>query len=148
MWKNSGADKKSSAIQLEEDYTFLAKGGTLEGTANLKGVVRIDGNFQGIIYTSDTLIVGENAVIRGTVKAREIICSGKLQAELIVETKIHLLKPAVLLGKISTPALIMEEGAFFQGTCDMGLNPVEDKVHEPLPETEPTLVSLPEPVVA
>ena len=136
MWKKALPTLEESPIHQEADYTFLAKGVKIEGTANLKGVVRIDGDYQGAIYTNDTLIIGEHAMIRGSITANEIICSGKLEATLVAKTKIQLLSPAVIIGKVATPALIMEEGAVFQGSCDMGLNPAGEKVTEILPETE------------
>ena len=147
MWKKALPTLEASPIHQESDYTFLAKGVKIQGTANLEGVVRIDGDYQGAIHTNDTLIIGEHAVIRGSITANEIICSGKLEATLVAKTKIQLLSPAVLIGKISTPALIMEPGAMFQGSCDMGLNPVGGKVTERLPETERVLEVLPQPAV-
>ncbi len=121
MWKRSRAVVGSESLELKGEYTFVARGAKIQGHANLKGVVRIDGEFQGNIYSHDTLIVGEHGVVRGTITAEEIICSGKIQATLMVKRKVQLLTPAVLIGEVSTPVFIMEPGALFQGWCDMGL---------------------------
>lgn len=122
MWKKTLQATGSEYLNPNGDYTFLAKGVEIEGSAKLEGVVRIDGGFKGAINTNDTLIIGEHAVIRGSITANEIICSGRVEANLVAKKRIHLLAPGVLIGDITTPAFSMEDGAFFQGKCDMGLS--------------------------
>ncbi len=124
MWKTKQKlqPNASEALKGEDGYTFLAKGVVIEGIAKLEGIVRIDGHFNGAINTNDTLIIGEQAVIRGSITADEIICSGKIEANLTAIKRIHLLKPAVVIGDISTPCFTMEDGVLFQGQCDMGMS--------------------------
>ena len=122
MWRKKLQTNDPESLKREGDYTFLAKGVEMEGIAKLEGVVRIDGHFNGAINTDDTLIIGENAVIRGSISADEIICSGKIEANMTANKRIQLLTPAVLIGDITTPSFSMEDGAFFQGVCDMGLS--------------------------
>ena len=112
----------SGRVQEDGDYMFLSKMVEFQGIATLEGVIRIDGPFNGAIFTNDTLIIGEHAVIRGLITANEIICSGKLEAKLTAKKRIRLLKPAVLLGDITTPSFSMEDGVIFKGMCDMGVN--------------------------
>ncbi len=125
MWNKQPEGKGPESIKTNEGYTFLAKGGAIEGIAKLEGVVRIDGHFSGAINTNDTLIIGHQAVIRGSITADEIICSGRIEANLTAQKSIQLLYPAVLIGDITTPSFSMEKGAFFQGMCDMGESKVE-----------------------
>ena len=56
------------------------------------------------------------------IQKRQIICSGKIEANMTANKRIQLLTPAVLIGDITTPSFSMEDGAFFQGVCDMGLS--------------------------
>jgi cytoskeletal protein CcmA (bactofilin family) len=139
MWRKKLQGNGSETLNTDEGYTFLAKGVVIEGKAKLEGVVRIDGHFNGAINTNDMLIIGEHAVIRGSITANEIICSGKIEANMTAKKRIQLLNPAVLIGDITTPSFSMEEGVFFQGMCDMGMSrkvewfpkesPVTEKVH-------------------
>ncbi len=122
MWLKRQETKGSEHLHTDGDYTFLGQGAEMQGFATLEGVVRIDGHFNGSIHTNDTLIIGEQAVIRGLITADEIICSGKVEANLTAKKRIRLLTPAVLLGDITTPAFSMEDGAFFRGMCDMGVS--------------------------
>ena len=128
MWRKKLQTNGPESLKREGDYTFLSKGVEMEGIAKLEGVVRIDGHFNGAINTNDMLIVGEHAVIRGSITADEIICSGKIEAKLTAKKKIQLLNTAVLIGDIITPSFSMEEGAFFHGMCDMGVSRRVDRV--------------------
>ena len=120
MWKKKLQTNGPEILSTNEGYTFLAKGVKIEGIAKLEGVVRIDGHFNGAINTKDMLIIGEHAVICGSIAADEIICSGKVEAKLTANKKLQLLNTAVLIGDITTPAFSMEDGAFFHGRVDMG----------------------------
>jgi len=122
MWRKKLQANGSETLNADKGYSFLAKGVVIEGIAKLEGVVRIDGHFNGAINTNDMLIIGEHAVIRGTITADEIICSGKIEAKLTAKKRIQLLNPAVLIGDITTPSFSMEEGVVFQGRCDMGMS--------------------------
>jgi cytoskeletal protein CcmA (bactofilin family) len=100
MWRKKLQTNDPESLKREGDYTFLAKGVEMEGIAKLD----------------------EHAVIRGSISADEIICSGKIEANMTANKRIQLLNPAVLIGDITTPSFSMEDGAFFQGVCDMGLS--------------------------
>ncbi len=85
--------------------------------------MRVDGNFEGEIAIDDTLIIGETAVIKGTITGGTIVSSGRIEGVITANKKIQLLKPAVLIGDVHTPTFAMEEGVYFQGECDMGAAP-------------------------
>ena len=133
MWKKRLEANSAETNGAEEGYTFLAKGVAIEGIAQLEGVVRIDGHFNGGINANDILIIGEHAVIRGSISADEIICSGNIQANLTAKKRVKLLNPAVLVGDITTPSFSMEEGVFFQGRCDMGMSGTVEYLTKELP---------------
>jgi cytoskeletal protein CcmA (bactofilin family) len=59
-------------------------------------------------------------VIEGTISAKILLNSGKINGTISAIEKIHILKPGVLVGDIRTPVIAMEEGSHFHGMCDMG----------------------------
>ena len=128
MWGTTDdqKDKKWEAIFEEGAYTFLGKGVDFKGKAKFDGSVRIDGHFDGQIVSQDTLVIGESGVVKGEVSCENIICSGKIEGNIVASQKVQLLKPAVLIGGIRTPSFSMEEGVLFHGTCDMGASGLED----------------------
>ncbi len=120
MWGEK-SNKKKKTIFEEDQYTFIGKDVSFKGKANFKGTVRIDGNFEGEVETESTLIIGEHAVIKGTIAGKVIICGGKVDGNITASQKIELLKPSVLLGDVHSPSFSMEEGVLFHGMCDMGI---------------------------
>ena len=126
MWGDKDEKKKKDIIFEEDHYTFLGKGVDFKGKANFDGTVRIDGHFEGEITTADTLIIGEHAVIKGSIVGAVIVSSGKVQGNIVASKKVQLLKPAVLVGDVQSPSFSMEEGVLFQGVCDMGISQLDD----------------------
>jgi len=125
MWGDK-SDKKKETVFEEEHYTFLGKGVDFKGKAQFDGTVRVDGHFEGEITTSDTLIIGEHAVIKGSITGGVIVSGGKVEGNISASQKVQLLKPAVLIGDVNSPSFSMEEGVVFQGLCNMGISQFDD----------------------
>lgn len=130
MWalkeRNAQADPDS------ENFTLFARDVEFKGIVNFDGTVRVDGRVEGEIHTTGTLIVGENAVIKGVVSAGVLMNSGKINGTITAAEKIHILKPGVLVGDIRTPLIAIEEGSHFHGMCDMGMNHWSDECAVPV----------------
>ena len=127
MWGTSEQnDKKSETLMEEGTYTFLGKGVDFIGKAKFDGSVRIDGRFDGHIMSQDTLVIGEQGIVKGEITCENIICSGKIDGNVVASQKVQLLKPAVLIGGVRTPSFSVEEGVVFHGICDMGINGLDD----------------------
>ncbi len=122
MWGEKEKNKNEVGFG-QEFYTFLGKGVDFKGKAKFEGTVRVDGNFEGEIIIDDTLIIGENALIKGTITGGTIVSSGRIEGVITANKKIQLLKPAILIGDVHTPTFSVEEGVYFQGECDMGVAP-------------------------
>jgi len=112
---------KNSGFAGDDNITLLAKGVVLKGEIHVEGTVRIDGRLDGEIQTNGEVIIGEDGLVQGTVTARTVISSGRMKAKVTAAERVQLMKTATLIGEILTPVLIMEEGAKFQGSTDMGV---------------------------
>ncbi len=128
MWGTAAEqkDKKWESMFEEGAYTFLGKGVDFKGKAKFDTSVRIDGHFDGQIAAQDTLIIGEGGVVKGEITCETIICSGKIEGNIVASQKVQLLKPAVLIGGVRAPSFAVEEGVVFHGSCDMGVSGLED----------------------
>ncbi len=124
MWGEKGKPKKETIFE-DDHYTFLGKGVDFKGKAQFEGTVRVDGHFEGEIMTDDTLIIGEHAVIKGTIIGGTIVSGGRVEGNITATHKVQLLKPAVLIGDVHSPGFSMEDGVYFQGLCDMGAAPAQ-----------------------
>jgi cytoskeletal protein CcmA (bactofilin family) len=103
-----------------ENFTFLAKGVDFKGVVNFDGTIRIDGRVEGEVHTTGTLIVGEQATVKGIISVGTLMSSGKINGTVTATAKILIQKHGVLIGDIRTPGISIEDGAHFHGMCDMG----------------------------
>ena len=108
---------------------FLGEGTSFKGNLTFEGTVRIDGKLEGEIFTKDTLVIGETAVVNATIHAGITIVSGTVTGNITAEKKIDVHSSARLFGNISTPSLSIEEGVIFEGGCTMGKKPEAQKPH-------------------
>ena len=118
MWDHNNKTKDSQGDS--ENFTFLGKDVTFKGVVTFDGMVRIDSHLEGELHTKGTIVVGECAVIKGRITADTLICSGKIKGTINASEKVQLLKSGILIGEVHAPLFWMEEGAHFQGLCDMG----------------------------
>lgn len=88
---------------------------TVIGTLNATGDIQIDGKVEGDINTN-SLTIGEKAVVNGEVRAEEAIVRGHVIGS-IRARKVHLASTSHVEGDILHHALAVETGAFFEGNC-------------------------------
>ncbi len=94
----------------------------MTGTLTFKDSVnlRISGQFDGTLDAKGVLSIGERANVKATIQAEVITISGTLTGNVTASGRVELLATARVSGKIVTPRLIIQEGAIFQGSVDMG----------------------------
>lgn len=103
----------------DEINAFLGAGTSYQGTLQFQGSVRIDGSFTGEIKSEGTLVVGREATVQGEVHVGQLVLSGHIQGEILAAKKVVLHKTANLVGRLSTPVLVIEEGAVVEGQVTM-----------------------------
>ena len=98
---------------------FLGKGCEYDGKLTFEGSVRIDGKFAGEIFSNDILLVGEGAVVKAEIDVGTIIVSGVVEGNITAKKMVELKAPAFVRGTITTPAITIEQGVVFEGSCKM-----------------------------
>ena len=119
---------KNNSFAGDDNITLLAKGVVLKGEIHVEGTVRIDGRLDGEIQTKGHVIIGEDGLVQGMITAGTVVSSGRIKAKVTANERVQLLKTATLIGEVLTPIFIMEEGAKFQGTTDMGVTAWSDEL--------------------
>ena len=99
---------------------FLDRGSSFKGELEFEDTMRIDGKFNGRIRSKNELIVGESAHIEGEVHVGRIAISGTVVGKITADQRVEIHRNGKVYSDIDTPALIIEEGAIFQGNCVMG----------------------------
>jgi len=100
------------------------------GDIRFKDTFRIDGKFKGKILEGNTLIIGENSDIEADIDVSNISINGRVNGKIVAKERIEIFSKGKVTGTITAPKLVIEEGAFFQGTCQMELRVLEKKNKE------------------
>ncbi len=111
----------------EEISAFLGKETSFEGKMSFEGVFRLDGKFEGEIFESGALIVGETATVKGKIEVHSIIISGLVEAEVYAKERAEIDPSGRFYGNLLTPTLVVKEGGIFEGHCRMEKAPDKEK---------------------
>lgn len=120
---------------------FVGNGTVMAGEAVFKGMLRVDGNLTGRVTSDDgTLLVGTNGQVDANVKVSIATIHGTVNGDIVATKRIELGRSAKVVGNIQTPALVIEQGAIFEGSCKM-LPTGKEKSKERTKETSPSLMA-------
>ncbi len=127
----------------EEISAYLGKQTFFEGKMTFEGVFRLDGKFEGEIFESGTLIVGESASIKGKVGLQTLIVNGTVEGDIYAKVRVEVHSTGKVYGTLYAPTLTISEGGIFEGHCKMEgeIDKKEDKLEFLLTETDHPLSS-------
>ena len=111
--------KVTEALERGEVNAFMGAETFFEGKLTYTGAVRLDGRFKGVIRSDDTLIVGETGRIEGELHVGITIIQGEMVGNVYGKERVELHHPGRMIGNITAPVVIMDEGAVFEGNCKM-----------------------------
>ena len=111
---------KIKGLSAEELNGFMDQGTEFEGELRFKDTFRIDGSLKGRIVSDNTLIVGESGRVDADIECAVVSIRGTVTGRVHGRERIELLAGSRVQATLVSPRLLIEEGAFFQGQCDMG----------------------------
>lgn len=108
------------AVAAKNDISaVIEEGCKFEGNLSFNGIARIAGMVNGSIFSNDTVIISEGAIINADIHANVILMSGTVKGNIKAISRVEIIRPARFEGTITTPSLIVEEGVIFHGTTKM-----------------------------
>ncbi len=110
---------KIKGLVAEDLNGFLDEGTELVGELRFRNTFRVDGRVKGKIVSEHTLVVGESARIEADIDCGTVSIRGSVTGRVQGRERIEVLAGARVQGSLVSPKLVLEEGAFFQGDCDM-----------------------------
>ena len=113
---------KLKGLVSEDLNGFMDEGTEFEGELRFKNTFRIDGCVKGKIVSDNTLVVGETARIEADIDCGVVSIRGAVQGRVQGRQRVELLAGCRVQGSLVSPRLVIEEGAFFQGDCDMSVS--------------------------
>jgi cytoskeletal protein CcmA (bactofilin family) len=98
---------------------FVGDVSTFSGEVSFKSMLRIDGQFSGNVKSEDgTLIVSAGArLTKATINVAVAKINGTVEGDIHVSKELVLGRTASVTGHLFAPALVVEEGALFNGSC-------------------------------
>ena len=91
----------------------------IKGDVSVSGSLLIYGKVLGNIESKGSIRTAKGSYVKGNVIAKEASISGEIIGDLNIENKINLGKTSILKGDLKASILTIEEGATFEGVCNM-----------------------------
>lgn len=113
---NETATSSSSSSSIN----LIGAGTTIEGEVKSNGDIRIDGLIKGSVNSKSKVVVGSTGKIEGDIYCQNADVSGSIHGKTNVAEMLFLKSTAVINGDIHTGKLVVEVGATFTGSCNMG----------------------------
>ena len=94
--------------------TIIAYGTHMKGGIDTKGAVYIDGRFEGIISSDDSITIGTTGEVIGEVNSKAVTINGTIDG-IINADNIIILGHGKVIGKMQYQSLSIESSGIFEG---------------------------------
>jgi cytoskeletal protein CcmA (bactofilin family) len=119
--ENKNTSPTSKAMETTNSSINLIGAGTvIEGDIRSNGDIRIDGTVHGSVTSKAKVVVGATGLIEGDVVGQNSDVSGTIKGKTTIADLLFLKSTARIAGDLVTGKLVVEVGATFTGTCNMG----------------------------
>lgn len=115
MSANYGSNDSASV----NDISRISAGSVIKGEITSPNDIRIDGTFEGRIFSQAKVVVGEKAVIKGDIICNNADFWGKINGNFFVNDTLSLKDTCVVEGDLHIRRLQVELDAKFNGNCKM-----------------------------
>ncbi|MBQ5781395.1 MAG: polymer-forming cytoskeletal protein [Spirochaetaceae bacterium] len=104
----------------EEDFNTIVEGDIrFSGTIRFSKPFLIKGFVSGNIDASGDLVVDTDASVEADIKVRRLLVRGNIEGNITADTIIHVTSTGSIVGNIESRQVILEDGSFFSGKCEM-----------------------------
>ena len=112
-------DLRSDVLEDEDFDTILSSDIDFSGTLSFEKPFLIRGRLNGEIIAHGLLMIDTEAVVAANISAPHVIVRGLVRGNITAADKIELTSSGKVAGNLHTPALSMEAGCLFNGSCAM-----------------------------
>lgn len=112
--------KSGKIADINPNNLNLINAGTeILGEIISNGDIRIDGLLKGTINSKAKLVIGQTGMVEGDIRAQSIEISGQIKGNVTADDVLTLKASAKVHGDLISRKLIVENGAEFNGKCQM-----------------------------
>jgi len=99
---------------------YVGNGTTLTGETSFQSMLRVDGHLTGKVHSDNgTLIVGTDGQVDADIEVSNAVVNGTINGDITATEKVELGRAAKVVGNITSPQVVIEPGAIFEGSCHM-----------------------------
>ncbi len=132
MFGNKNAETQSAPTSVISNR--INHGTTVKGSLESDGDVRIEGVIKGTLRTKSKVAVGPTGLIEGDVHCKSADIEGRIVGDIEVSDVLTLKSTSIVEGNIYTSKIVIENGARFDGICNMG---TKEKIQHVIERTIP-----------
>ena len=125
--EGEGARDEEVSMDSLTNETVIGAETRYKGSISTSNILRIDGYFEGEIKSDNDIFVSALGVLKGTVECQSLHTSGKVDGSAVVYERLTCTPTGKIQGDVTVKELILEEGAVFDGHCNMSkFNSLQD----------------------
>lgn len=122
-------------------HTVIGADAVIKGDIALKGGLVVYGKIFGDVATDGPVRIARNGVVYGNIRGSDIHIGGRVEGNVTVANRAVLGSESVLKGDLVYQRLLIQEGARFEGQCDLsGALAPEETPPEETSGSDPTQV--------
>lgn len=116
---NDATPPRSSSAGGATQHNIIGTDTTVEGTLRASGNVHVSGSIEGEVHVEGRIVVMPGGTLDGELVSTDAEIAGRVRGEVTVRERLVLKATAVVEGNVRTGKLIIEDGAVFNGRCEM-----------------------------
>lgn len=121
-------------------HNSLIKETVIVGNIKAESDIRLDCSLEGNLECKAKVIIGVNCTIKGNLICQNAKIEGKVDGNVKVWELLDMRSSAIINGDIVANKLVVEDGAVFNGACQMGKQALQRIDHDKQKESTSTKV--------
>jgi cytoskeletal protein CcmA (bactofilin family) len=136
MFNKNDSPSSNKSNEGGSSINLIGAGTVVEGDIKSSGDIRIDGTVYGSIISKAKVVVGSTGMIEGNINSANADISGTVKGKTNISELLFLKSTSKMSGDIVTGKLVVEVGATFTGSCNMGpvIKDIKDGERQPAAE--------------
>lgn len=144
------SESESMARDIKEGRLsgYVGNGTVLTGETNFQSMLRVDGHLTGKVHSDNgTLVIGTDGRVDADIEVSSAVVNGSVNGDITATERVELGRASKVVGNVTTPQIVIEPGAVFEGSCHMlkardakderEMQARSSYIHSSTPEPEP-----------
>lgn len=113
-----------------EVNAYVDRETAIDGFIQVPDTLRIDGKVKGKIDAGREVVIAATADVDAEIEAEVVTITGKAAGIIRARERVEIFQTARVTSDVVTPSLRIDDGAVFQGRCEMAPKPAAPAVEE------------------